>query len=38
MEDKAAGILDQNRVMAIATVGPDGWPQATMVSYANEGI
>ena len=38
MKDKAAGILDQNRVMAIATVRPDGWPQATMVSYANEEI
>ena len=38
MENKAVGILDQNRVMAIATARPDGWPQATMVSYANEGI
>ena len=24
--------------MAISTLRPDGWPQATMVSYANEGI
>lgn len=38
MKDKAVGILDQNRVLAIATVRPDGWPQATMVSYANEDI
>lgn len=36
MQDKAVAILDDNRVMAIATVRPDGWPQATMVGYANE--
>ena len=38
MEDKAVGILDENRIMAIATARPDGWPQATMVGYANDGI
>ena len=38
MKDKAVGILDQNRVLAIATNRPDGWPQATMVSYANDDI
>ena len=38
MKDKAVGILDENRLMAIATVRPDGWPQATMVGYANEDI
>lgn len=38
MERKAIGILDVNRVMTIATVRPDGWPQATMVGYANEGL
>lgn len=38
MEQKAVGILDQHRIMAIATLRPDGWPQATMVSYANEGL
>ena len=38
MKDKAIGILEQNRLMAIATAGADGWPQATMVSYANEDI
>lgn len=31
-------ILDSYRLMAIATLRPDGWPQATMVSYANEGL
>jgi nitroimidazol reductase NimA-like FMN-containing flavoprotein (pyridoxamine 5'-phosphate oxidase superfamily) len=38
MRDKAIGILDANRTMAIATSRPDGWPQNTMVSYANEDI
>ncbi|HET7577272.1 MAG TPA: pyridoxamine 5'-phosphate oxidase family protein [Sphingomicrobium sp.] len=38
MKDKAVDILDQNRLMAIATLRPDGWPQTTMVSYANEDI
>ncbi|QIK78675.1 pyridoxamine 5'-phosphate oxidase family protein [Sphingomonas piscis] len=36
MKDKAVRILDENRIMALATVRPDGWPQATMVSYAND--
>ncbi|HVU29660.1 MAG TPA: pyridoxamine 5'-phosphate oxidase family protein [Sphingomicrobium sp.] len=38
MKDKAIDILGSNRLMAIATLRPDGWPQATMVSYANEDI
>ena len=38
MKDKAIHILDQNRLMAIATVRPDGWPQATLVGYANDDI
>ena len=38
MKDKAIKILDENRLMAIATVRPDGWPQATMVGYANDDI
>lgn len=38
MEDKAVSILDEHRLMSIATLRPDGWPQATMVSYANEGL
>jgi nitroimidazol reductase NimA-like FMN-containing flavoprotein (pyridoxamine 5'-phosphate oxidase superfamily) len=35
---KAIDILDENRLLAIATNRPDGWPQVTMVSYANEDI
>lgn len=38
MKDKAVDILDQNRLMAVATVRPDGWPQCTMVGYANDDI
>lgn len=38
MKEKAIHILDQNRLMALATARPDGWPQATMVSYANDGL
>lgn len=28
-------LLDQHRIMTIATNRPDGWPQATIVGYAN---
>jgi nitroimidazol reductase NimA-like FMN-containing flavoprotein (pyridoxamine 5'-phosphate oxidase superfamily) len=38
MKQKAVDILDAHRLMAIATVRPDGWPQNTMVGYANEDI
>jgi nitroimidazol reductase NimA-like FMN-containing flavoprotein (pyridoxamine 5'-phosphate oxidase superfamily) len=38
MEQPAITILDKNRIMTIATVRPDGWPQATIVGYANEGF
>lgn len=38
MKDKAINILDGNRLMAIATSRPDGWPQATIVGYANDDI
>ena len=31
-------VLDQHRVLTIATLRPDGWPQATTVVYANEGL
>jgi general stress protein 26 len=31
-------VLDEHRVMAIATNRPDGWPQATLVGYVNDGF
>ena len=38
MEETAIAILDARRVMAISTVRPDGWPQTTIVGYANDGL
>jgi len=38
MEATALEILDAHRIMTVATVRPDGWPQATIVGYANEGL
>jgi len=31
-------LLAQHRKMTIATLRPDGWPQATTVGYGNEGL
>lgn len=38
MEEQAIRILDAHRIMAISTVRPDGWPQTTIVGYANDGL
>ena len=38
MQDKVLSILGRHGVMTVATNRPDGWPQATTVSYANEGM
>ena len=35
---KILGLLDAHRIMTIATLRPDGWPQATTVGYVNEGL
>jgi general stress protein 26 len=35
---KIQTLLDQQRIMTVATLRPDGWPQATTVGYANEGL
>ena len=37
MEHPAITILNANRIMAISTVRSDGWPQTTVVGYANRG-
>ena len=37
MLQPAIAILDAHRTMAISTVRPDGWPQTTIVGYANDG-
>lgn len=38
MESKIRALLDQHRIMTLATVRPDGWPQATTVGYVSEGL
>ena len=38
IRQKILMLLDQHRIMTIATLRPDGWPQATTVGYANEGF
>ena len=38
VEKNAIRILDRHRTMAISTVRPDGWPQTTIVGYANDGL
>ena len=38
IRDQVLTLLDQHRIMTLATLRPDGWPQATTVGYANEGM
>jgi nitroimidazol reductase NimA-like FMN-containing flavoprotein (pyridoxamine 5'-phosphate oxidase superfamily) len=38
MKATAVEILKRNRIMAVATVRADGWPQTTIVGYASEEI
>lgn len=35
---KILSLLDEHRIMTVATLRPDGWPQATTVGYAHEGL
>jgi nitroimidazol reductase NimA-like FMN-containing flavoprotein (pyridoxamine 5'-phosphate oxidase superfamily) len=35
---KILRLLDQHRIMTVATRRPDGWPQATTVGYVNEDL
>ena len=37
MLQPAIEILNAHRTMAVSTVRPDGWPQTTIVGYANDG-
>ena len=37
LKAKILELLDEHRVMAIATNRADGWPQATIVGYCNDG-
>jgi len=38
LEKKILELLNQHRLMTIATNRPDGWPQATTVGYVNDGL
>jgi nitroimidazol reductase NimA-like FMN-containing flavoprotein (pyridoxamine 5'-phosphate oxidase superfamily) len=38
MRSKILALLDQHRIMTVATLRPDGWPQATTVGYVNEDL
>jgi PPOX class probable F420-dependent enzyme len=35
---KILALLDEHRNMTVATLRPDGWPQATTVGYGNDGL
>lgn len=35
---KILKLLDQHRIMSLATLRPDGWPQSTTVGYVNKGL
>jgi nitroimidazol reductase NimA-like FMN-containing flavoprotein (pyridoxamine 5'-phosphate oxidase superfamily) len=38
LRSKILELLDQHRLMTVATNRPDGWPQATTVGYVNDGL
>lgn len=38
LKDLIVRLLDEHRIMTIATNREDGWPQATVVGYANDGL
>lgn len=38
IRQKILELLDEHRIMTIATLRPDGWPQATTVGYVSEGL
>ncbi len=38
LKNRVLQILSENRIMAVATLRADGWPQATMVGYIYDGL
>ena len=38
LKQKILAVLAQHRDMSLATLRPDGWPQATTVGYASDGL
>ena len=38
LRGKILKLLDEHRILTLATVRPDGWPQATTVGYVSNGL
>jgi nitroimidazol reductase NimA-like FMN-containing flavoprotein (pyridoxamine 5'-phosphate oxidase superfamily) len=38
IKTKILDLLAQHRIMTVATVRPDGWPQATTVGFVSDGL
>lgn len=38
LHQKILSLLDDHRIMSLATLRPDGWPQATTVGYVSDGL
>lgn len=38
MRKRITNLMKRHRIMSVATVRPDGYPQATTVTYANDGL
>jgi len=38
LRQQILALLDEHRIMTVATLRPDGWPQATTVGYVSEGM
>ena len=38
LHTKILKLLDQHRLMSLATLRPDGWPQTTTVGYVSDGL
>ena len=38
LQNQVLTLLDQHRTMSLATLRPDGWPQATTVGFAHDGL
>jgi nitroimidazol reductase NimA-like FMN-containing flavoprotein (pyridoxamine 5'-phosphate oxidase superfamily) len=38
IKQRILALLDEHRIMTLATLRPDGWPRATTVGYVNDGL
>jgi general stress protein 26 len=38
LEGTVLSLLSEGRIMSVATIRPDGWPQVTTVGYVNAGL